>query len=95
MPEFGDELETFKRRINLVAYAKSRGFTVNKKKSWRGSTAMNRGHEKIIVTRLPKTGHFVYWSPFDEKDHGTIIDFVQKRQGLDLGGTRKELRSWL
>jgi curli biogenesis system outer membrane secretion channel CsgG len=90
-----DELNLFKRRIDLVKYAASIGFTVNKRKSWSGSTAMNRGTERIIVTRLKKTGHYVYWSPFDEKDHGTIIDFVQKRQGLDLSGARKELRPWL
>ena len=31
----------------------------------------------------------------DDTDNGSIIDFVQKRQGMNLGQVRRELRGWL
>jgi hypothetical protein len=37
----------------------------------------------------------LYFSVRDESDHGSTIDFVQRRLRLNLGGVRKELRPWL
>jgi hypothetical protein len=48
---------------------------------------------------LPKRdaadGHYTYFSVRDDRDNGTIIDFVQNRQRLTLGTVRKELRPWI
>lgn len=88
------EIENFKKRIDLVEYAKENGFEVKKKKSWRGTTAMRSGCEVIFVTRKPN-GQQVYWSATDSRDSGTIIDFVQRRLNFNLGEVRKELRAWL
>ncbi len=48
------------------------------------------GH-KIIVTREPD-GHYVYFSANGGSDSGTIIDFVQKQHGYNIGQVRKHLR---
>jgi hypothetical protein len=55
---------------------------------------MRRAHEKIVVSRKPDSV-FTWWDVHSD-DRGTIIDFVQReKQGLNLGGVRKELRAWL
>jgi len=50
--------------------------------------------DKIVVRRAPD-GHWTYFSVRDDRDNGTVIDFLRRRRGLTLGGVRKELRSWL
>jgi len=50
--------------------------------------------DKVIIKRA-MDGHYVYCSVRDDRDNGTIIDFVQFRQGLSLGAVRKELRPWI
>jgi Protein of unknown function (DUF3991)/Toprim-like len=88
-----EELEGFKQ-LDLREYAASIGYAIDRRESSRNSTVMRRDHDKIIVSRKPD-GHYTYWSPRDDQDRGTIIDFVQRRKGLSLGAVRKELRGWL
>jgi 5S rRNA maturation endonuclease (ribonuclease M5) len=90
-----DELEHFKQRINLVEYAESKGYEIDRQESSRASVVMRNGEDKIIVATDAKDGHSVYFSVRNESDNGSIIDFVQRRQGLNLGQTRKELRPWI
>jgi len=87
-----DELDRFKQ-LGLRQYAASIGYGVDRRESSSNSTVMRRDHDKIIVSRKQE-GHFTYWSPRDYKDKGTIIDLVQRRKGLKLGGVRKEVRTW-
>jgi len=88
-----DELDRFKRDVNLVEYAESQGYEVARSESGRASTVMRRGDDKIVVATA-KDGHGIYFSVRDDADNGSIVDFVQKRQGLNLGQVRKELRPW-
>lgn len=88
-----DELETFKREINLAEYAASEGYALDKQESSRNSAVMRRSDDKIVIA-TDQDGHGIYFSVRDDRDNGSIIDFVQKRKGLNLGETRKELRSW-
>src|SRR5215469_5205292 len=88
-----EELDRFKQ-LDLRQYAASIGYAISRRESSANSTVMRRNHDKIIVSRKPNDGHFTYWSPRDDADNGTIIDFVQRRRGLNLGGVRKELRAW-
>jgi hypothetical protein len=90
------ELETFKTTIDLRAYAAGRGYQLDRKESWRGTSVMRHptSHDKVIVKR-GMDGHYVYFSVRDDRDNGSIIDFVQFRQGLSLGAVRKELRPWI
>jgi len=91
------ELDQFKRDINLVEYAIDRyGYRRLPRESSRSSHVLvhEPSHDKILVTRQPD-GHWVYCSVRDDRDQGTVVDFVQRRRHLDLGRTRQELRDWL
>jgi len=90
------ELESFKTGIDIRAYAAGQGYQLDGKASWRGSSVMRHpvSDDKVIVKR-GLNGHYVYFSVRDDRDNGTIIDFVQNRQRLTLGTVRKELRPWL
>lgn len=88
------ELEAFKREIDLRQFAVSLGYEVDRQGSWRGSTVLRRGGDKIVVKRNGN-GHYVFFSVREDEDHGTIIDFVERRQNLSLGAVRKVLRPWI
>jgi hypothetical protein len=92
-----DELESFKRLIDLRAYTAAQGYQEDKRDSSRGSTCMRHpvSNDKIFIKRDAKTGHWIYASVRADRDNGTIIDFVQSRQNLSLGALRKELRPWV
>jgi hypothetical protein len=87
------ELENFKSKIDLREYAGSIGYSLDKRESWRGSAVMRAGGDKIVIKR-EGDGHYVYFSVRDDRDNGTIIDFVQFRKNITLGQVRKELRVW-
>jgi hypothetical protein len=90
-----DELDRFKSEINLVEFAGSMGYKIDKKESGRSSVVMRGpGDDKIIVA-TSQNSHGIYFSVRDDADSGSIIDFVQRRQGFNLGEARKELRPWL
>jgi len=88
-----EELVKFKTEINLVEYAQSQGYELIRTESSRSSAVLRNGDDKIIVA-TDQDGHGIYFSVRDDRDNGTIIDFVQRRQGLNLGQVRKELRPW-
>ena len=88
------ELEAFKRRIDLRQFAASLGYEMDRRESWRGSTVLRRGADKIVVKRNGN-GHYVFFSVRDDEDHGTLIDFLQRRQNLSLGAVRQILRPWI
>jgi len=92
----GDELERFKREISLPEYAASEGYDLISNESSRNSFVMQResDNDKIIVA-TGQDGHGIYFSVRDNADNGSIIDFLQRRKGLNLGQVRKELRPWI
>lgn len=89
------ELEAFKSTINLSEYAASCGYEWDRKVSSRNSLVMrHRNGDKIIIA-CGTDGHWIYFSVRDDSDNGTIIDFVQRRQGCTLGKVRQVLRPWV
>lgn len=90
-----DELRAFKESINLMEYAASTGYIVDRKESSRSSAVLRHPEgDKVVVSR-DQDGHWIYFSVRDDADSGTIIDFVQRRRGGSLGEVRKALRPWL
>src|SRR5580658_5062036 len=87
------ELDAFKREIDLRQFAASLGYEMDRGESWRGSTVLRSGADKIVVKRNGN-GHYVFFSLRDDDDNGTVIDFVQRRQHLSLGAVRQVLRPW-
>ena len=89
-----DELDEFKRRVNLTEYAAAQGYQLDRRTSSRNSATMvHPAGDKIIVAK-GEDGHWVYFSVRDPADHGSVIDFAQRRRGGTLGDVRKELRRW-
>ncbi len=90
-----DELDRFKREINLTEFAVSLGYLIDRKESSRGSIVMRSVEgDKVIISRK-EGGHWSYFSVRESRDHGTIVDFLQFREGINLGGVRKRLRPWI
>jgi len=91
------ELDTFKRHIHLVEYACARyGYQRDRRESSRASHVLRHaGSGDKIVVGKDTDGHWIYFSIRDDRDNGTIVDFVQRRGTLSLGQTRAELRDWL
>src|SRR3984957_1073589 len=87
-----EELERFKR-LKLHEYAASLGYELDAQETSRRETVMRKAGDKISV-RLDADGHYVFYSFRDEHDHGTILDFVMRRQGKNFGEARKVLRAW-
>ena len=94
-PSEATELERFKREINLAEFAETLGYILDSKESSRSSLVMRReaDDDKIIIGTSPQ-GHGVYFSVRDNTDNGTIIDFIQRREGLNLGQVRQVLRRY-
>jgi len=90
-----DELETFKTRINLSEYAAAQGYEIDRAASSRNSVGMRHPDGDKIILGMGADQHWIYFSVHDPADHGSIIDFVQARQRLNLGQVRRELRPWL
>jgi hypothetical protein len=98
-----EELDRFKR-IDLCDYAVSRGYRLVRREGTRdgrsrGSTASSRllrhaATDDKIVARLDSDGHWMYFSVRDDRDNGTIIDFVLRRGARTLAEARQELRAW-
>jgi hypothetical protein len=88
------ELDAFKRKVDLRQFAVSLGYEMDQRESWRGSTVLRRGADKIVVKRN-HNGHYVFFSVRDQRDNGTIVDFLQRRQNLNLGAVRQILRPWI
>jgi hypothetical protein len=91
-----DELEQFKREINLAVVAVEYGYALDRRESSRASLVMRRetdGDKIVVATALD--GHGVYFSVRDEQDHGSVIDFIMQRDNVKLGAARQILRSWL
>ena len=88
------ELERFKSDINLTKFAASRGYALDRRESSRASATMRHPDgDKIIISKA-QSGDWVYFSIRDDRDNGTIIDFLQKRGGGSLGQIRKALRAF-
>lgn len=92
---FDPELESFKTSIDLRVYAADQGYALDRKESWRGSAVMRHANGDKIIIKLDADGHFVYFSVRDDRDNGTIIDFIEHRRRMNLGAIRKELRPWV
>ncbi len=90
------ELEKFKTDVVLPEFAAARGYAVDRRASSRNSVVMRHPDgDKIIIARYEGTNHWVYFSVRDDRDNGTVVDFLQNRGGGSLGLVRQTLRGWL
>jgi hypothetical protein len=94
-----DELERFKRDVNLPELAASHGYLLaTEKRPGTTAASVSMRHpmtDDKIVIRRDRDGHWTYVSVRDDRDNGTVIDFVQRRHARSLGAVRQQLRAWL
>lgn len=87
MPTAAEKLDAYRRDIDLVDFLEREGFRVNLKKGPR--------HGKWVVLEQPATGRRLivaraaggqhqYFNPEDDRDRGTVVDYVAGKLGLDL-----------
>lgn len=87
------DFAAFKQSINLSQYAAGQGYELDRKKSSRSSLVMRHANgDKIIVSK--KGSNWVYFSVHDDRDNGTIVDFIGKRTSKTLPDIGKELAAW-
>jgi len=78
-------MRDFKRDIDLVAFAADPrfGYVRDKKRSTQRTAVLEShvGSDKIAVSRAPDST-WIYYSFTNDRDNGTIIDFVMQRESL-------------
>jgi len=91
-----DELDRFKREVNLTELAATRGYEIDRRKSSRASVVMRHPvtRDKVVISRGGAGQHWTYFSVGDSRDSGTVVDFLQHRGCPTLGRVRQELRQW-
>ena len=61
------ELDAFKQEIDMRQFAVSFGYAMDRRESWRGSTVLRRGADKIVVkrngTRFPQASDSRWLAP--------------------------------
>ena len=88
-----DELHRLKSDIHLVHYVVDRyGYQRDRRESSVSSHVLRHpATDDKIVVRKDRDGHWTYFSVRDDRDHGTLVDFVQRRgRPLSLGAVREE-----
>ncbi|MGI2257530.1 MobV family relaxase [Candidatus Cardinium hertigii] len=74
------DLERIKREVNLVQHVSSMGYVLDKSKSSNTWAVMEKEGDKVLIKNGPnQNGHWMYKSLVDDKDKGTIVDFMQNR----------------
>jgi hypothetical protein len=94
---YDHELERFKRDIHLVEFVAARyGYLRDRRESSRACHVLRHpGSDDKIVVRQAKDGHWTYFSVRDDRDNGTILDFVQARGARSIREACEELRHYL
>src|SRR5262245_27158982 len=86
-----DELERFKREIDLREFAASLGFAVDRRRSCRSETVMKLDERDTLVISRDTDTHYIYFSPKGGHS-GTIIDLAKVYVSPNFEEIRKALR---
>lgn len=87
------ELDRFKQKVDLVEYAQKQGYKITAQSRRGDWQHLENDGEHIIVSRNEEKQ--VYFNPGNDRDKGTIIDFVKTREHKSLGEVRQHLRQYL
>jgi hypothetical protein len=91
-----DELDGFKRKINLAELAASYGYAVVRKESCKTSLVLVNpaAASKIVVATNSQNGHGMFFEVHGNAA-GSVMDFVMYQEGCNLGKARVKLREYL
>ncbi|MGZ8245244.1 toprim domain-containing protein [Methylomagnum sp.] len=88
-----EELERFKRSIDLVNFAEAYGFRIIRRRGPIVEMRHEQDGDRIDITLHEADGHPVFKS-WNQAAQGSIIDFVMHRDRCTLGKARVILRHW-
>ena len=91
-----DELGRIKIEIDLMEYATVRSYQLDRRRSSQHSAVMRHpdSNDKIVISRSAVDRHWTYFSVRDGSDHGTIVDFVCRRDRCSISEACRELLRW-
>ena len=87
-----EELEQFKRKIDITELARKYGYEIDEKASCRTSLTMKSAGSKIIAATA-EDGHGIFFD-VQGSASGSVIDLVMWQEGVNLGYARKILREF-
>lgn len=95
--QWDQDLERYKRDINLVQLAMDRGYELKRDKSTRRAKVLKHTNgDRILVSQSIDDGHWVYHSlGGDDRDRGTIVDFLLHRDARDMREVHAACRMFL
>src|SRR5215469_14804347 len=88
------ELEKFKIEISLAKLASSYGYELDRRESSRTSFVMRHQDGDKIVVATDRDGHGIFFSVHNDRQYGSVIDFVKRKERVNLGQARQILRRW-
>lgn len=88
-----EELERFKRSIDLVSFAEAYGFRIIGRRGPIVEMRHEQDRDRIDITHHEADGHPVFKS-WNQDAQGSVIDFVMHRDRCTLGKARVILRHW-
>ncbi len=91
------ELDRFITAMSVLHYAAARyGYRRDRRESNRACHVLRHPATGDKIVRRDAAGHWTYFSVRDDRDDGTLVDFVQRRtRTTSLREVRDELRHWL
>lgn len=88
------DFSSYKSDINLSHYAASLGYELDPRKTTKSSLVMKHPNgDKVIISK--RGSNYVYFSVSDDKDNGTIVDFIRKRTSKTFPEIGLELQKWV
>ena len=81
-----DLIRQYKSDINIASYLASLGYEADRahySRNWPVMINETTNH-RVIIGKSKSDGSFIYYNPEDDKDKGSIIDFMAKHQGYNL-----------
>ena len=85
------------RRVNLTRYAAVHGYRpVPDARGDDCRVMTGPAQDKVVIAISQASGQWIYFTVGNPDDHGTITEFIARRQALlKLGSVGKEMRVWL
>lgn len=76
---FKQDLQRIKQEVNLLQHACSMGYELDKAKSTKQEVVLVKAGDRLLCRQSPTTNKWIYFSAVNDKDKGTIVDFMLNR----------------
>jgi hypothetical protein len=96
--------DQLRARISILEFAQAHGYVLNKKKGLKWPVLEHPSGDRVIIINPRQSQNQGYFNPGDDRDKGTLIQFVANRMGWlfpkdamlsDTSRVNKILHEWL